>query len=76
MDPQSNLRSVSTISTFTVSFALLLFWIAIPITSFAQDEDKNEATTEQMIKQKNVCSGWAICVNVAENLDDSPLVAP
>jgi hypothetical protein len=72
MNPQSNLRSVSTISTFTISFALLLFSIAIPIPSSAQDED----TTEQMIKQKNVCSGWAICVNVAENLQDSASVAP
>jgi hypothetical protein len=30
---------------------------------FAQDE--SETHTEQEIKQKNVCSGWAVCTNIA-----------
>jgi outer membrane lipoprotein SlyB len=34
--------------------------------AFAQDE--SETNTEQEIKQKNVCSGWAVCINTAENL--------
>ena len=31
--------------------------------AFAQDE--SETNTEQEIKQKNVCSGWAVCTNIA-----------
>jgi hypothetical protein len=27
--------------------------------------DESETDTEQEIKQKNVCSGWAICTNIA-----------
>jgi hypothetical protein len=39
--------------------------------AFAQDE--SETNTEQEIKQKNVCSGWAVCINTAENLIDGAL---
>jgi hypothetical protein len=31
--------------------------------AFAQDE--SETNIEQEIKQKNVCSGWAVCTNIA-----------
>ena len=27
--------------------------------------DESETQTEQEIKQKNVCSGWAVCTNIA-----------
>jgi hypothetical protein len=27
--------------------------------------DESETETEQEIRQKNVCSGWAICTNIA-----------
>jgi hypothetical protein len=33
-------------------------------------DDETEIKTEQEIGQKNVCSGWAICTNDAENKDD------
>jgi hypothetical protein len=31
--------------------------------SFARDE--SETDKEQEIKQKNVCSGWTVCTNIA-----------
>jgi hypothetical protein len=39
--------------------------------AYAQSESETE--TEQEIKQKNVCSGWAICTNEAQNAEDSGL---
>jgi cytoskeletal protein RodZ len=33
--------------------------------------DSSETETEQENRQKNVCSGWAVCINVAENAEDS-----
>jgi hypothetical protein len=33
--------------------------------------DGDETETEQEIGQKNVCSGWAVCTNDAENREDS-----
>jgi cytoskeletal protein RodZ len=37
----------------------------------SDDGDGSEPETEQENRQKNVCSGWAVCVNEAENADDS-----
>jgi hypothetical protein len=39
--------------------------------AFAQIESETE--TEQEIRQKNVCSGWAICTNEAVNIEDTGL---
>jgi hypothetical protein len=36
--------------------------------------DESESSTEQKIKQENVCSGFAVCNNSAENLIDSRLL--
>ena len=33
--------------------------------------DSSETGTEQENDQKNVCSGWAVCINEAENAEDS-----
>jgi hypothetical protein len=33
--------------------------------------DSSETGTEQENEQKNVCSGWAVCINVAENAKDA-----
>ena len=33
--------------------------------------DSSETGTEQGNDQKNVCSGWAVCINEAENAEDS-----
>jgi hypothetical protein len=35
--------------------------------------DESETETEQLIKQKNVCSGWAVCVNEALNAEESSI---
>jgi hypothetical protein len=75
MDPRLIFKLATTVPAFTVSFALALSLIAIPAISYAQEEDKSETTDKQTIRQKNVCSGWAICVNIAENREDSPFTA-
>ena len=36
--------------------------------------DESERNTEQEIKQKNVCSGFAICTNIANNLIESTML--
>ena len=36
--------------------------------------DESETNTEQEIKQKNVCSGFAICSNIADNLLESGIL--
>jgi hypothetical protein len=36
----------------------------------------SETEKEQEIKQRNVCSGWAVCTNEAENTEDSGLAFP
>jgi hypothetical protein len=36
--------------------------------------DESETNTEQDIKQKNVCSGFAICSNIADNLIESGIL--
>jgi cytoskeletal protein RodZ len=33
--------------------------------------DSSETGTEQENEQKNVCSGWAVCINIAENDKDT-----
>jgi hypothetical protein len=37
------------------------------------DSDETGTETEQEIGQKNVCSGWAVCTNDAENREDSAI---
>lgn len=36
--------------------------------------DESETNTDQVIKQKNVCSGFAICTNIANNLIESTML--
>jgi hypothetical protein len=56
------MKKVLAIATVLMAVALtgILSTNAI---AFAQDE--SETNTEQEIKQKNVCSGWAVCTNIA-----------
>ena len=35
--------------------------------------DTSETGTEQESEQKNVCSGWAVCINEATNAEDSAI---
>lgn len=65
------------------TIALTLTWAATVLAgvlctttsplAYAQSESETE--TEQEIEQKNVCSGWAVCANDAQNTEDSPIVA-
>lgn len=68
----------------TIAFALALaigalsFIAAITTFVYAQSlppSDESETETDQEIKQKNVCSGWAVCTNIAENDKNSGLGA-
>jgi hypothetical protein len=36
-------------------------------------DDSSETGTEQESEQKNVCSGWAVCINVATNAESSTI---
>jgi hypothetical protein len=56
------------IATVLMAAALTGILSTNPIV-FAQDE--SGTNTEQEIKQKNVCSGWAVCTNIAENRENS-----
>jgi hypothetical protein len=49
----------------------LIAQIVPGIAVFADESDTN---TEQEIKQKNVCSGFAICTNIANNLIESGIL--
>jgi hypothetical protein len=56
------------IATLLMAAALTGIMSTNPV-AFAQDESETE--TEQEIKQKNVCSGWAVCTNIAKNRENS-----
>ena len=60
------------IAMTAVLAASILAIVAIT-TPFAYASSESETETEQEIKQKNVCSGWAICTNEAQNAEDSGL---
>jgi hypothetical protein len=52
--------------TFVLALGLLSFAAAMTPFAYAQPlPDGSETDTEQEIKQKNVCSGWAVCTNIA-----------
>jgi hypothetical protein len=54
--------------TFVLALGLLSFAAAMTPFAYAQPlpaADGSETDTEQEIKQKNVCSGWAVCTNIA-----------
>jgi hypothetical protein len=56
------MKQTLAIATVLMAAALTGILSTNPI-AFAQDE--SETNTEQEIKQKNVCSGWAVCTNIA-----------
>lgn len=45
--------------------------VVVGISAYA---DESETNTDQVIKQKNVCSGFAICTNIANNLIESTML--
>jgi hypothetical protein len=67
-------------NTISIAFALaigiLSFAAGVSTFVYAQSlppGDESETETDQEIRQKNVCSGWAICTNIAENDKNSGL---
>ncbi len=55
---------------FVLAVGVLTFAAAVIPLVYAQSlspTDESETETEQEIKQENVCSGWAVCTNIAEN---------
>jgi hypothetical protein len=55
---------------FVLAVGVLSFTAAVIPIVYAQSlspTGESETETEQEIKQKNVCSGWAVCTNIAEN---------
>ena len=55
---------------FVLAGGVLSFAAAVIPLVYAQSSSptgESETETEQEIKQKNVCSGWAVCTNIAEN---------
>ena len=55
---------------FVLAVGVLSFAAAVIPLVYAQSlspTDESGTETEQEIKQKNVCSGWAVCANIAEN---------
>jgi hypothetical protein len=67
-------------NTIAIAFALAIgiLSLAAAVTTFVHAQsllpaDESETETDQEIRQKNVCSGWAICTNIAENDKNSGL---
>ena len=53
---------------FVLAVGVLYFAAAVIPLVYAQSlspTGESETETEQEIKQKNVCSGWAVCTNIA-----------
>ena len=59
--------------TITAVLAASILAVVAISTPFAFASTESETETEQEIKQKNVCSGWAICTNQAVNTEDNGL---
>jgi hypothetical protein len=54
---------------FVLDIGVLSFAAAVIPLVYAQSSSptgESETETEQEIKQKNVCIGWAVCTNIAE----------
>ena len=58
--------------TITAVLASSILAVVAITTPFAYAQS-SETETEQEIRQKNVCSGWAICTNEAVNAEDPEL---
>jgi hypothetical protein len=60
---KNTIAIVSVLAVGVLSFAAVMtpFVYAQPL----PPADDSETQTEQEIRQKNVCSGWAVCTNIA-----------
>jgi hypothetical protein len=73
MNSQSIFILTALVFSFLVFSALGLSTILTPTTTYAQDTDDSGTSTEQDIRQKNVCSGWTICVNEGTNSEEASI---
>ena len=73
MYSQSIFRFTALVSTFLVLSVLGYSTILMPMASYAQEADESETSNEQDIGQKNVCSGWTICVNEGTNSEKASI---
>ena len=59
---------------FTALVFSFLFFSALGLsTILTPTTDDSETSTEQDIGQKNVCSGWTICVNEGTNSEEASI---
>ena len=60
---KNTIAIASVLAVGVLSFAAVMtpFVYAQPL----PPADESEPPTEQEIRQKNVCSGWAVCTNIA-----------
>ena len=66
------MKKQTVLAILTVMATIGLMGQIVPgLAVFADDSDTD---TEQKIKQKNVCSGFAICTNIADNLIESGIL--
>lgn len=75
MNSQSIFIFTALVFSFLVFSALGLSPILTltPTTTYAQETDDSETSNEQDIGQKNVCSGWTICVNEGTNSEEASI---
>ena len=67
---KSTMNKNAIVIAFVLAVGVLSFAAAVIPLVYAQSSSptgESETETEQEIKQKNVCSGWAVCANIAEN---------
>jgi hypothetical protein len=69
--PLLMVRRMTIVVIAVVTSALLLNVLEVPSTVAYVDE--SETDTDQEIRQENICSGLAVCINTAENLIDDAL---
>jgi hypothetical protein len=73
MNSQSIFILTTLVFSFLIFSSLGLSTILTPTTTYAQETDDSETSTEQDIGQKNVCSGWTICVNEGTNSEEASI---
>jgi hypothetical protein len=66
------MRRMTIVVISVVTTALLLNVFEVP--AIVAYVDESETDTDQEIRQENVCIGFAVCINTAENLVDDALL--
>jgi hypothetical protein len=64
-------RRMTIVVIAVVTSALLLNVLEVPSTVAYVDE--SETDTDQEIRQENICSGFAVCINTLKTLSTTPV---